>query len=242
MSKKIPILKSAKKALPHAFGPAGLVFSALSNTSSSIKKGLAKNLKPYGYGGKTTLSTIKTIGKAMLGPAKGSYAEDKNPTQVDKERFNLLGKMMGESQYKDANPVSQYKPTFGNQKSTYYSSPQTEKDIKTGLKDPKFFSNFKKDKKGIMRSSADYWNSSKTTGFSTESGSSNVLGNYSMSLGEDKKGKYVAYYDKWDLNPFKGKNDILDKSTTKLQAFIGIKPAEVYGRVYYYDNTRSKTK
>ena len=234
MGKKNPILKSAKKALPYAFGPVGLTFSALSSTSSSIKKSLAKNLKPYAYGGQTSLSTIKTIGKAVLGPQKGSYAEEKNPTAVDKERFNLLGKMMGESQYENANPVSKYQPTYGDKKTTYLSSPQTEKHIKEGLKDPNFFSSFYKDKKGVMRTAPHPYMAAEKGG--------NVLGNYSMSLGEDKKGKYVAYYDKWDLNPFKGKSDILDKTTTKLQVFMGIKPAEVYGRVYYYDNTKNKTK
>jgi len=46
-----------------------------------------------------------------------------------------------------------------------------------------------------------------------------VMGNYSMGLGQDEKGHYVSYYDKWDLDvPNAGR--------------LGT-PFEIYGRIYY---------
>lgn len=49
----------------------------------------------------------------------------------------------------------------------------------------------------------------------------NVMGNFTLSKGEDEKGKYISYYDKWDL----------DEPFSKLVQ-VG-KPFEIYGRIYY---------
>ena len=46
-----------------------------------------------------------------------------------------------------------------------------------------------------------------------------VMGNYSMGLGQDEKGHYVSYYDKWDLDA---------PNAEKLGT-----PFEIYGRIYY---------
>jgi hypothetical protein len=54
-----------------------------------------------------------------------------------------------------------------------------------------------------------------------------------MNLGEDDKGKYVSYYDKWDLDPYQRKGGALDMISTIAQKAAGVQPAEAYGRVYY---------
>ena len=69
------------------------------------------------------------------------------------------------------------------------------------------------------------------------------LGEYKLGLGEDTNGKYVAYYDGWDLNPFRG----VTSYGNKLISILGLdkiedlsfgigKPLEVYDRFYYDDN------
>jgi hypothetical protein len=35
-------------------------------------------------------------------------------------------------------------------------------------------------------------------------GNESGLGTYTLSLGEDKNGKYISYYDDWDINPTRG--------------------------------------
>lgn len=59
-----------------------------------------------------------------------------------------------------------------------------------------------------------------------------VMGNFKLDKGEDEHGKYISYYDIWDLNPFALKNPINKKEIT---TDIG-KPFEIYNRVYYREN------
>ena len=61
----------------------------------------------------------------------------------------------------------------------------------------------------------------------------NVLGNYTIDKGEDSRGKYISYYDKWDLDPFPGNT----KLSSTIQKGIGIKAPEMYGRIYYDPKT-----
>ena len=126
--------------------------------------------------------------------------------------------------------ISKYKPSKSKDKNAvYYSSSATEEMIKKKLKDPNFLKSF--NNKGKL---VDYHTSDKYS-------SDNVLGNFTMSKGKDDKGEYVSYYDVWDLNPFKG-NNIKNKIATKAQDLIGVKPAEVYGRVYINGNRETLVK
>lgn len=54
-----------------------------------------------------------------------------------------------------------------------------------------------------------------------------VMGNFKLSLGQDSKGHYISYYDKWDL----GGSDIEGD-----KGLFG-KPFEIYDRVYYNPDT-----
>jgi hypothetical protein len=53
-----------------------------------------------------------------------------------------------------------------------------------------------------------------------------IMGDYTMSIGEDEKGSYVSYYDKWDL----------DQIPIEKNGFVG-KPYEIYDRLYYDPET-----
>ena len=66
-------------------------------------------------------------------------------------------------------------------------------------------------------------------------GNESGLGTYTLSMGEDEKGKYISYYDDWDINPTRG---ISAKYNIPILNQIGdivpgTHPFSVYGRRYY---------
>lgn len=68
-------------------------------------------------------------------------------------------------------------------------------------------------------------------------GNESGLGTYTLSLGEDENGKYISYYDDWDINPTRG---LSAKYKIPLIEQIGdvvpgSNPFTVYGRRYYTD-------
>lgn len=52
-----------------------------------------------------------------------------------------------------------------------------------------------------------------------------VMGDYTLSAGEDESGPYISYYDKWDVAPKVG------------QISRAGKPFDIYGRMYYDPET-----
>lgn len=64
-----------------------------------------------------------------------------------------------------------------------------------------------------------------------------VMGRYTVSKGEDEKGSYVSYYDKWDLKP----GGVFGDKEAHEMAGVG-KPFEIYGRIYYDPKTGNPIK
>lgn len=62
-------------------------------------------------------------------------------------------------------------------------------------------------------------------------GTKTGLGTYTRSLGEDENGKYMSYYDEWDISPIGNKNGKEGKD----QSFGIGTPFSVYDRRYYTD-------
>jgi hypothetical protein len=220
----VDYLKKAGKSI--ALGPAGVLIEQGGNF---IKNQLAGNIRPYAYNTKGS-STVERIAKSMFTPERGSLNKS-GASGALAERQDLLNIMMkGTTPNKSIN-ISNYKPSKSKDKNAvYYSSSSTEEMIKNKLKDPNFLKSF--DNKGKF---TDYHTSDDSHG-------DNVLGNFTMHKGLDKDGRrYISYYDKWDLNPFRG-NGIKDKLATKAQDLIGVKPAEVYGRVYIDGNRETLIK
>ena len=60
-----------------------------------------------------------------------------------------------------------------------------------------------------------------------------VMGNYTLSAGEDERGPYISYYDKWDLGPQVGPAHIRKAA----QISKAGNPFDVYGRMYYDPET-----
>ena len=56
---------------------------------------------------------------------------------------------------------------------------------------------------------------------------SGIMGDYKISFGEDEKGKYISYYDRWDLkgDPVEGVNGTFGA------------PFEIYDRIYFDPKT-----
>lgn len=214
--------------------PGYTVASTLGKAGLNFAKGqLAKNLNPYEY--ERTVYSDNGRESREQGPGERVLRalvskEDQQGSwsgQATKERKDLLGMMLGRQQEYNSIPVSEYRPSSSkDEEAVYYRSPTSEETIKEKLKDPEFLKSFKPDSKGTM-SLQDYFSD-------TERGTgSNVLGRYTLNQGEDEKGKYVSYYDKWDLEPYKGSNKTLNTISNKAQELVGIKPTELYGRVYY---------
>jgi len=220
--------ESAKNIIPgysvaSTIGKAGL---------NLVKSQLAENLNPYNYEQEVydEDGSSRTRGPGERELRDLVNKEDQQGSwsgQATRERKDLLSMMLNQKPKYNSIPVSKYKPSSSkDEKAVYYSSPTSEQTIKEKLKDPEFLKSFKPNSQGVM-SLQDYFSD-------VERGSgSNVLGNYTLNQGEDEQGKYVSYYDKWDLEPYKGSNKTLNNISNKAQELAGIKPTELYGRVYY---------
>lgn len=63
-----------------------------------------------------------------------------------------------------------------------------------------------------------------------------TLGNYTIGLGEDEKGKYLSYYDRWDLDPQALSGSVVSSAANYVADRVGT-PYEVYDRIYYDPET-----
>jgi len=196
------------------------------------KRRIAENISPFGYDNPDA-NAVERVKSAVLenkpeaDSTAGKKGKEREPFM--KERTDMLNILLGRNQEYGSVPESQYKPTkrsmFGS--GTYYSSPTTESWIQRQI-DARGSDRFIKaidDKRDPETGSAShYWHTKQ---------SDNVLGNYILDVGEDEKGKYISYYDTWDLNPIsKGKPGLAKTAENAVQYMLGIRPPEVYGRVY----------
>lgn len=211
-----------KHGLRFLSGPIGVAGGAFLDYA---KEKIAENIRPQGYG-----KAFERVTSALVEPEAGSFKKTTEYLEKPslRERQDFLGLMMKGEQQNNTLPISTTRPTNSeNENAVYYNSPETENRIKEQLKDPEFLKRFSPNDKGIYSTPPSY---------NQGDGGLNVLGHYTMNLGEDDKGKYVSYYDKWDLDPYKTykrKGGALDMISTIAQKAAGVKPAEAYGRVYY---------
>ena len=255
--KKDPTQKLINFGLKSLLGPVGAV------ATNYVKNKIVKNILPYGYenpltrikkavfddkedtdGAKYKKDWRARVNNGVILEDRKSYKpgglgldeimDENRNTNSAKERRDLLSiGMLGKQQHNSI-PISEYRPTNStDQNMVYYSSPSTEKAIidsinRRGIES--VLGDFKPNEKGVSS-----WRGRLRSDFGRDYGvnSDDVLGNFTQNLGEDEKGKYISYYDKWDLNPFSGKSKIADAITTGAQYAAGINPPEVYGRVYY---------
>jgi hypothetical protein len=240
-----------------AFVPRGAgAFDVVKNINKTINTNLAENLDPYTYGAQNTGSGIvdkarflvgagkKYIGAGVLGikdPARASM--EANPSNQDMLRMDLLNMYAGKPQMYNSVTKSQYAPgTSKESGKTYYSSKLAENDLLSSMLDENAINKLSKG----VKSKKDLEAALSGAGQKADIGyqaTMTGLGRATFDFGEDEKGPYISYYDKWDLNPLSGKSSAIklgkagDEFITGLSETFGATPPEVYGRIYFDKNT-----
>lgn len=223
----------------------------IENTIRSAKKftnaGILNEVSPYRM---ATDELIKNS-EGSTDPFVNSIAGEA------KERVDLVNMWAGKPQKYGTVFKSEYKPTIGAEEGIqYYKIPGVEKELfsnimRNGIMEGKFNQPVKTKqdlenalgiaKSGIFTEVKD--DSGKRVGYM---GTIRSLGEGTVSVGEDEKGPYISYYDKWDINPLAGASsampswvpDIItkgiDKVVTGVPEKMGITSApRVYGRIYF---------
>lgn len=232
--------------------PVGLVAGAVDKVVEGVKDRVLTNVNPSGYnsGGrayKTGFAT-RALNTIVLNNVESKRATmDKKPSAEFKERQDLLSLYLGRNQKSNSIGVSSYRPTVGdNPKHQYVTSALAEGEIGQGVKNiPNLKSNSLteiKDKvlEAIKDGTMGIGESGKG-GFHVNLPSMNEA---TMDVGEDKKGYYISYSDRFDLNPLRGTASIL-KNSPKAAAVakaMGVsaiedlnpigRPVNIYGRIY----------
>ena len=197
---------------------------------NKIKRTLYNKLDPFGYNKKDSLGNVVISPDKKIKTALNSKTPNRNflKNDVVVMRNPIYAKYLGLKDYyngysmvntDDNLKISNYSPTIGNQGNIYYKSP-TESDSYWGP-----FSD-----KVLARAFKTRDNKGKNTFVSPHY--DDVMGHYTTSFGKDKKGKYISYYDIWDLNPFEGTP--IENGDIGERYGIG-KPVHLYNRKYYTD-------
>lgn len=156
------------------------------------------------------LKNIENLDNRNINSTDDPYSEDAWAMYLDQPQKNkTLTK-------------STYTPSISKTKSSNYYKLPTE--FENELLD---LYNKKEIKKGIINENkfSDTFGEGKSK--------ARMLGNFTVDEGEDRNGKYLSYYDKYDLSP---KLPILGKTNLD---FIGT-PYEIYNRIYINNKTKDK--
>jgi hypothetical protein len=193
--------------------------------------------------------------------ATENYVSANKDVDENKERLDLVNMWAGKPQRFGTVVKSEYKPTIGAEEGTqYYKLPGVEKELfaslmRNGVMEGKFNKPVKSkqdlenalgiEKGGFFTEAKDA--SGKKIGYT---GTIRSLGEGTISVGEDAKGPYISYYDKWDINPLAGASSAMpswvpnvvvkgiDKVVTGIPEKMGITSApRVYGRIYFDKQT-----
>lgn len=179
---------------------------------SNIEKKLSKNLYPSSYEDawdrviKTVLFNKKDPNRELL---------DNSPSIEDKKRLDAFNLYTGIPQKNNTFKISNSKPTISKDINQQYYS----------LTDDAFYDELINDPYNhTLEKDSSYISIPKES----------VMGSFKVSKGNDEKGDYISYYDKWDINPLDLKIPIIDKEIT---TDFG-KPFEIYDRIYYRKDPR----
>ena len=197
---------------------------------NKIRRTLYNKLDPFGYEKKDSLGNVIISPDQKIKTALNPKTPNRDFLKDDViiMRNPIYAKYLGLKDYyngysmvntDDNLKISNYSPTIGNQGNIYYKSP-TESDSYWGpFSDTVLARAFKtRDNKGKNTFVSPHYD--------------DVMGHYTTSFGKDNKGKYISYYDVWDLNPFKGTP--IENGDIGERYGIG-KPVYLYNRKYYTD-------
>lgn len=227
----------------------------ISPLASWARRRLAENIMPWNYEEPGRSSMKRGAEAIILGKKEPARAEIEQylqkgygrvATDEDKLRLDLLSMYGG------------IKPKYGTMKESQHR-PSTEQDKSVKYLDSHIIKRELSKQLPPIKSKQDfenYVNSAKSSEILRKDGKvvrgetggvkSQVagLGTANVSYGEDAKGPYVSYYDKWDIDPSSGmyaeKGGTWSEATKKAGAtFLGAgsKPPEIYGRIYFDKKT-----
>lgn len=243
--------------VPRAAGSFDVLKNVAKGVNMRINENLSENLDPYTYGeGPTNAEGLMDKLKFAAGAAKkytragilnikdpGRAILDKNPSNQDMLRVDLLNIYAGKPQKYNTALKSEYKPsTSKDANKQYYRSKESEEDLLLSMLDSDSLNKLSKGIKSKKDLEAAFTGKGKKVGEGYQRTVSG-LGTAKIGFGEDEKGPYVSYYDKWDLNPGSGKSSGLklgkssDDLITRLTEALGATPAEVYNRIYFDKKT-----
>lgn len=191
--------------------------------------------------------------KAALTNFLKNNPKQERDKESDLQLATYLGIPVKDRYYKEELKQSKYSPTKGNENNIYYTVDLSEDDKRELIENAQGFDFgkyypiklYNDDKQLLYDGTPLKIGQSKLSmrGY-------NNLGQFTLSRGYDDKGEYISYYDKWDLNPFKGyygerNNNFLTKlfgvnKKGNLLDFLG-KPIHFYDRIYLDDYYGLKT-
>jgi hypothetical protein len=203
----------------------------LQKVTNPIRKNLAENIYPESYtnpakrlweagikGEKHFMYNTYYDGSTGL-TTTSEYGNLRSEEPSMLERIDLLQMVMGQPQKNNLIQKSKYKPTKGKDGDIqYYTSPETDKYMR----------------RLIERKGWDRLNELEDVVGGWASWGGGVLGEFTIDRGEDERGEYISYYDKWDLNPLDHlySNKKINKLVDKASKSVGITSPEIYNRIY----------
>lgn len=212
---------------------------------------ISENIDPYSYNtneggwGKRALNSLfnkegnrkETEKLAAMGI--NSFGEKSNEPKL---RLDLLNMYAGKAQQYNSFSLSKEKPMQGNEANEkYYDSPSLKNEIyNTIAKKTNLIFTDKDDLKNKIFNSIGGKKGQSGNNIST---TLPALGQGTLGVGEDEKGVYISYSDKWDINPSEGVSadyktensslrNALNFATKKAEEYGVVNPTRVYGRIY----------
>lgn len=190
------------------------------NPMNFVKNQIAKNINPFSYRNPYSRALL-----AIFKKENGREEAETSDLPVNQSRMDFLNLYTGKPQLHNTLSPSEYKPSKSKDPDAVYYKLNNGDELadyllKTIKADSFGGDQFIKSTPGLKQ---DPYNM-PIKGFVQNPDdkrwidhfSSSNMGTYVKSLGEDEKGKYVSYYDIWDIEP-------KDFGT----------PFELYDRIYY---------
>jgi hypothetical protein len=199
-----------------------------------VSEFLAHNVNPYGYSdgtahsGGDSSSVSEDIVRVVSQTADTINGEKDSPVRVSKEkiaaRHDAWQMYLGLPQEHNTFDISEYRPEHSSEDKYYYR-------INGFLK--KFAEAKGYNQKealiqllGSVTTAEEREVPPNTNRYSAYDRSTGVMGFYTLTKGQDEKGHYISYYDRWDLEgSIEGKEGVIGK------------PFEIYDRIYYDPKT-----
>lgn len=204
--------------------------------SNIVRDRMEDNIYDFEYYTKNPIVKMKNV--ILDNKQEKDYLNDIGEIpESSKSHKDFLSLYLGKPQQYNTASISKYKPSDSKEKDKEYFSVNSEK-----------FKNYV-----LKHLEEDYItqriSSGKITAVKDKNGKiipnryvirdiGTGLGEFTIDRGEDENGEYISYWDKWNLNPYKGMHAIKDISTIEDLSFGIGKPFDIYDRIYFKENSK----